>query len=68
MVINHLLNIDNIHFEQVVHRIYHAELLIPKQHSSLDLNISIDNDTVSKKKKNKLDDFDFDIEFPVYRW
>ena len=48
-----LLNIDNIHFEQMVHRIYPAELELNKANTSdaeaafLDLNLSIHNDTVS---------------------
>ena len=51
-----LLNIDNIHFEQMVHRIYSAELQLNKTNASdteaaiLDLNLSIHNDTVSIKK------------------
>ena len=62
-----LLNIDNIHFEQMVHRIYPAELQINKANASdteaafLDLNLSIHNDTVSTKIYDKRDDFDFDI-------
>ena len=45
-----------IHFEQMVHRIYPAELQLNKANASdteaafLDLNLSIHNDTVSKKK------------------
>ena len=51
-----LLNIDNIHFEQMVHRIYPAELQLNKANASdteaafLDLNLSIHYDTVSTKK------------------
>ena len=52
-----LLNIDNIHFEQIymVHRIYSAELQLNKANASdteatfLDLKFSIHNDTVSIK-------------------
>ena len=53
-----LLNTDNIHFEQMVHRIYPTELQLNKANASdteaafLDLNlsiISIYNDTVSTK-------------------
>ena len=50
-----LLNIDNIHFELLVHRIYPAELQLNKANASdteaafLDLNLSIYNDTVSTK-------------------
>ena len=49
------LNIDNIHFEQMVHRIYPAELQLNKANASdteaafLYLNLSIHNDTVSTK-------------------
>ena len=62
-----LLNIDNIHFEQMVHRIYPAELQFNKANDSdteaafLDLNLSIHNDTVSTKIYDKRDDFGFDI-------
>ena len=69
-----LLNIDNIHFEQMVHRIYPAELQLNKANISdteaalLDLNLSIHNDTVSTKIYDKRDDFDFDIvNFPFLR-
>ena len=50
-----LLNIDNIHFEHMVHRIYPAELQLNKANVSdpeavfLDLNLSIHNDIVSTK-------------------
>ena len=50
-----LLNIDNIHFEQMVHRIYPAELQLDKANASnteaafLDLKLSIHNETVSTK-------------------
>ena len=62
-----LLNIDNIYFEQMVHRIYPAELQLSKANTSdnetafLDLNLYIHNDTVSTKIYDKRDDFDFDI-------
>ena len=62
-----LLNIDNIHFEQMVHRIYPAELQLNKANASdneaafLDLNLSINNDAVSTKIYDKRDYFDFDI-------
>ena len=62
-----LLNIDNIHFEQMVHRINPAEHQLNKTNASdaeaafLDLNLSIHNDTVSTKIYDKRDDFDFDI-------
>ena len=62
-----LLNIDNIHFEHMVHRIYPAELQQNKANASdteaasLDLNLSIHNDTVSTKVYVKRDAFYFDI-------
>ena len=62
-----LLNIDNIYFEQMVNRIYPAELQFNKANSSdteapfLDLNLSISNGTVSTKTYDKRDDFYFDI-------
>ena len=62
-----LLNIDNIHFEHMVHRIYPAELQLNKANASdteaafLDLNVSIHNDIVSTKIYDKRDDFNFDI-------
>ena len=49
---------DNIHFEQIVHRIYPAELQIYKVNASdteaafLDLNLSIPNDTDTKNMIN----------------
>ena len=51
-----LLKIDNIYFEQMVNRIYPAELQLNKANSSdtevpfLDLNLSISNGIVSTKK------------------
>ena len=66
-----LLNIDKIYFEQMVNRVYPAELQLNKANSSdteesfLDLNLSTSNDTVSTKIYYKRDDFDFDIvKFP----
>ena len=62
--LDNLLNIDNIFFEQMVHRIYPAELQLNKANASdneakfLDLNLSIHNDTVSTKIYDKRDDFD----------
>ena len=50
-----LLNIDNIHFGQMVHRIYPAELQLNKANASdtdavfLDMSLSIHNYTVSTK-------------------
>ena len=62
-----LLNIYNIHFEHMVHRMYPAELQLHKANASdteaafLDLNLSIHNYIVSTKIYDKLDDFNFDI-------
>ena len=64
-----LLNIDNIHFKHMVHRIYPAELQLNKANlkasdteaAFLDLNLSIHNDIVSTKIYDKRDDFNFDI-------
>ena len=62
-----LLNIDNIYFEEMVNRIYPAELHLDKANSSvteapfLDLNLSISKGRVSIKIYDKRDDFDFDI-------
>ena len=65
--LDNLLNIDNIHFEHMVHRLYPAELQLNKINASdteaafLDLNLSIHNDIVSTKIYDKRDDFTFDI-------
>ena len=62
-----LLNIDNIHFEHMVHKIYPAELQLNTADASdteaafLDLNLSIHNDIVSSKIYDKRDDFNFEI-------
>ena len=62
-----LLNIDNIHFEHMVHRIYPTELHLNKANASdteaafLDLNLSIHNDIVSTKIYDKRNNFNFDI-------
>ena len=62
-----LLNIDNIHFEHMVHRIYPAELQLNKANASdteadfLNLYLSIHNDIVSSNFYDKWDDFNFDI-------
>ena len=62
-----LHNIDNFHFEHMVHSIYPAELQLNKANTSdteaafLDLNLSIHNDIVSTKIYDKRDDFNFDI-------
>ena len=66
-----LLNIDNIHFEHMVHRIYPTELQLNKANASdteaaiIDLNLSIHNDIVSTRIYDKRDDFNFDnVNFP----
>ena len=62
-----LLNIDNIHFEHMVHRIYPAELQLNNANASdteaafLDLNLSIHHDIVSTKLYDKRDNSNFDI-------
>ena len=62
-----LLNIDNIQFEHMVHRIYPAELQLNKANASdteaafLDLNLSSHNDIVITKIYGKREDFNFDI-------
>ena len=55
-----LLNINNIHFKQMVHRIYPANAS-DTEAAFLDLNLSIHNDTVSTEIYYKRDDFDFDV-------
>ena len=67
-----ILNIDNIHVELMVHRLYPAELQLNKANASdtvaafLDLNLSIHNDTLSTQIYGKRDDFDFDfVKFPL---
>ena len=69
--LDNLLNIDTIHFEHMVHRIYPAELQLNKANASdteaafLDLNLSTHNDIVSTKTYDKRDDFNFDsVNFP----
>ena len=62
-----LLKIDNVHFEQMIDRIYPDHLQLNKANSSdteapfLDLNLSISYGTVSTNIYDKRDDFDFDI-------
>ena len=64
-----LLNIDNVYFDQMVNRIYPAELQLNRANSSdteapfLILNLCIYNGTVSTKIYNKRDDFDI-VNFP----
>ena len=71
--LDELLSIDNIYFDQMVHRIYPAELQLNRANSSdtetlfLELNVCKSNGTVSTKIYDKRDDFDFDIvNFPFW--
>ena len=64
--LDNLLNIDNLHFEQTVDKIYPAELQLNKVMSSdieapFCCNLSISVGTISIKVYYKQDDFDFDI-------
>ena len=67
-VLHNLLKIDNIYFEQMVHRIYPAGHQLNNASDTeaaiLDLNLSIHNDTVSTKIYDTRDDFDF-VNFPI---
>ena len=64
-----LLNSDNIYFEQMVNRIYPAELQLniaifsDTEAPFLNLNLSISNSTISTKIYDKRDDFDI-VNFP----
>ena len=66
-ILDDLLNIDNIYFDQMVNRIYPTELQLNRANSSdteapfLDLNLCISNGTVSTKIYEKRNDLDFDI-------
>ena len=63
--VDDLLDIDNVHFDQMIDQLYPAELQLNKANSSdtetplFYLNISISNGTVSFKFYDKRDDFDF---------
>ena len=66
-----ILNINNVHFDNMVSQIYPSELQLNKANTSnsetafLDLHLSIPNDIVSTKIYDKRDDFDFEIvDFP----
>ena len=65
--LDHLLNIDNSYFEQMVGQIYPIELQLNKANSSdteapfLALNLSITNGIVSSKIYDTRDDFNFEI-------
>ena len=62
-----ILNINNVHFYNMVSQIYPSELQLNKDNTSdteaafLDLHLSISNDIVSTKIYDKRDDFVFEI-------
>ena len=62
-----ILNINNVHFDNMVSQIYPSELQLYKANTSdteaafLDLHLSISDDIVSTKIYDKRDDFDFEI-------
>ena len=62
-----ILNINNVHFNNVVSQIYPSELQLNKANTSdtetafLDLLLPISNDIVFTKIYDKRDDFDFEI-------
>ena len=62
-----IVNINNVHFDNVVSQIYPSELQLNKAYTSdtkaafLDLHLSISNDIVSTNIYDKRDDFDFEI-------
>ena len=64
---DHILNINDVYFDNKVSQIYPSELQLNKSNTSnteaafLNLHLSISNDIVSTKIYDKLDDFDFEI-------
>ena len=62
-----ILNINNVHFDNMVSQICPSELQLNKVNTSdteaafLDLHLSISNDIVSTKIYDKRDDFEFEI-------
>ena len=62
-----ILNINNVHFNNIVSQIYPSELQLNKANTSeteaafLDLHLSIFNDIVSTKIYDKREHFDFEI-------
>ena len=62
-----ILNVNNVHFDNMVSQIYSSELKLNKANASdteaafLDLHLSVSNDIVSTKNYDKRDDFDFEI-------
>ena len=65
--LDYILNIKNVHLDNMVSQIYPSELQLNKANTSdtkaafLDLHLSISNDIVSTKIYDKRDDFDFEI-------
>ena len=66
-LLDDILNINNVYFDNMVSQIYPLELQLNKANASdaeaafLDLHLSISNDIVSTKIYDKRDDFDFEI-------
>ena len=66
-LLDNILNINNVYFDNMVSQIYPSELQLNKANTSdteapfLDLHFSISNDIVSTKIYDKRDDFVFDI-------
>ena len=66
-ILDDILNINNVYFDNMVIRIYPSDLQLNKANTSdtetafLDLHLSISNDIVSTKIYDKRDDFDFEI-------
>ena len=61
-----ILNICNVHLDNIVGQIYPSELQLDTEVAFLDLHVSISNDIVSTKLYDKRDDFDFEIvNFPL---
>ena len=64
-ILDDILNINNVYFDNIVSQIYPSELQLNKANTSdtkvpfLDLHLSISNDIVSTKIYDKRDDFDF---------
>ena len=66
MVMDEILNIKNVYFDNMISQIYPSELKLNKANTSdtetfLDLHLSISNDNVSTKFYDKRDDFNFEI-------
>ena len=66
MVMDEILNIKNVYFDNMISQIYPSELKLNKANTSdtetfLGLHLSISNDNVSTKFYDKRDDFNFEI-------